>query len=180
MTIVDKERSIVDTNLFSVCVNNTQLTESVFLSLVEYMEENQIEITEEFLMNSFASLSHNPRNINSLLDIVYSFSQEDEQFQLRGLHWRQLIRQLVQEEERDSVISEQLEFQKKGVIRRNRESLLLVLFQSLISPTRNCQTKEQSSTSFSDIECMINACNRERFQSDLSVVKEVGVVEWMA
>lgn len=175
MVIIDKERSIVDANLFSACVHQTTLSEPTFLYLVQYMEDNQVEITEDFLINSFSALAHNHRNINSLLDIIYSFCTEENSTQLRGLHWRQFIRQLVHEDRCESVISDNLELQKKGVIHSNRESLLLTLFRTLSSSEGVSTAQTNSSLSFSDIEGQINSCNRERFQSDLRVVKDVRI-----
>ena len=178
VVIIDKERPIVDTNLFSACIHKTTLSEPTFLYLVQYMEDNQIEITEDFLINSFSALAHNSRNINSLLDIIYSFCTEENSTQLRGSHWRQFIRQLVHEDRCESVISDNLELQKKGVIQTNRESLLLTLFQTLASSEGVSTSQTNSSLSFSDIEGQINSCNHERFQSDLRVVKDVRIVHW--
>lgn len=87
------DSTIVDPSLFSACVNNTKLNESIFISLIEYMNTNRITITDEFLQNAYLSLIHDPANINSLLDIIDSFSRESKN--LPGSVWRQLMQTIV-------------------------------------------------------------------------------------
>ena len=116
---------IIDPSLFSACVNHTKLKESIFISLTEYMNANQILITNEFLQNAFISLCHDPANINSLLDILDSFSRDSEN--LPGSVWRQLMRRL-----RESDIPAKLALQQQGYLHNNRESLLYETIQILL------------------------------------------------
>lgn len=119
------ENSIIDPSLFSACVNNTKLTEPIFVSLINYMNTNQIEITDEFLQNAYISLIHDSGNINALLDIIYSFSREGEN--IPGSIWRQLMRRLCEGD-----IPEKLLLQQGGYIHNNRESLLYETIQIIL------------------------------------------------
>ena len=119
------DSTIVDPSLFSACVNNTQLNESIFISLIEYMNTNRITITDEFLQNAYLSLIHDPANINSLLDIIDSFSRESKN--LPGSVWRQLMRRLCEND-----IPDKLALQQQGYVHNNRESLLYETIQILL------------------------------------------------
>ena len=119
------DATIIDPSLFSACVNNTKLNESIFISMIEYMNANRITITDEFLQNAYLSLTHDPANINALLDIIDSFSQESEN--LPGSVWRQLMRRL-----RESDIPNKLALQQQGYVHNNRESLLYETIQVLL------------------------------------------------
>ena len=119
------DSTIVDPSLFSACVNNTKLNESIFISLIEYMNTNRITITDEFLQNDYLSLIHDPANINSLLDIIDSFSRESKN--LPGSVWRQLMRRLCEND-----IPDKLALQQQGYVHNNRESLLYETIQILL------------------------------------------------
>lgn len=119
------DSTIVDPSLFSACVNNTKLNESIFISLIEYMNTNRITITDEFLQNAYLSLIHDPANINSLLDIIDSFSRESKN--LPGSVWRQLMRRLCEND-----IPDKLALQQQGYVHNNRESLLYETIQILL------------------------------------------------
>ena len=119
------DSTIVDPSLFSACVNNTKLNESIFISLIEYMNTNRITITDEFLQNAYLSLIHDPANINSLLDIIDSFSRESKN--LPGSVWRQLMRRLCEND-----IPDKLALQQQGYVHNNRESLLYEKIQILL------------------------------------------------
>ena len=119
------DSTIVDPSLFSACVNNTKLNESIFISLIEYMNTNRITITDEFLQNAYLSLIHDPANINSLLDIIDSFSRESKN--LPGSVWRQLMRRLCEND-----IPDKLALQQQGYVHNNRQSLLYETIQILL------------------------------------------------
>ena len=119
------DSTIVDPSLFSACVNNTKLNESIFISLIEYMNTNRITITDEVLQNAYLSLIHDPANINSLLDIIDSFSRESKN--LPGSVWRQLMRRLCEND-----IPDKLALQQQGYVHYNRESLLYETIQILL------------------------------------------------
>ena len=119
------DSTIVDPSLFSACVINTKLNESIFISLIEYMNTNRITITDEFLQNAYLSLIHDPANINSLLDIIDSFSRESKN--LPGSVWRQLMRRLCEND-----IPDKLALQQQGYVHNNRESLLYETIQILL------------------------------------------------
>ena len=88
----NETEAFVDPNLFSVCVKNTTMKQEAFASLVQYMNENQVPVTTDFLLNAFTAMVTDRNNVNTLLDIVFYLSQEDGQ--LPGTIWRQLMRRI--------------------------------------------------------------------------------------
>lgn len=151
--------AFVDPNLFSVCVKNTTMKQETFSSLVQYMKENQVPVTNDFLLNAFTAMASDRDNVNALLDIVFYLSQEDGQ--LPGTVWRQLMRRI------NGDIEEKLRMQQDGRVRSNRQSLVTSLFQSLLGE------EAESKRALLD---SVNVCNRERFEVDLPVVEKVGFV----
>ena len=149
--------AFVDPNLFSVCVKNTTMKQETFASLVQYMKENQVPVTNDFLLNAFTAMASDRNNVNALLDIVFYLSQEDGQ--LPGTVWRQLMRRI------NGDMEEKLRMQQDGRVRSNRQSLVTSLFQSLLGE------EVESKRALLD---SVNVCNRERFEVDLPVVEKVG------
>lgn len=156
----NETEAFVDPNLFSVCVKNTTMKQEAFASLVQYMNENQVPVTTDFLLNAFTAMATDRENVNTLLDIVFYLSQENGQ--LPGTIWRQLMRRI------NGDIEEKLRMQQDGRIHSNRQSLVMSLFQSLLGE------EAESKRALLD---SVNVCNRERFEVDLSVIEKVVLVD---
>ena len=94
----------VDPNLFSMAVKDKKVGEASFLALVEYMNANAIPIPDSFFLNAFKSLLWAKENINSLLDIVDYFSEEQNAgvTDVRSSVWRRMMCVLTENEAPDA------------------------------------------------------------------------------
>lgn len=81
----------LDPSLFSPAVRSSELTESSFIAMTDFMRSNGIEIDETFLLNGFESLLKQRDAVNSLLDIIDYFTEDGE---ISGRVWRVLMRMM--------------------------------------------------------------------------------------
>lgn len=86
-----KEEETLDPSLFSPAVRSSDLTEASFVALTDFMRSNGVEIEDTFLLNGFESLLEQREAVNSLLDIIDYFSEDEE---INGRIWRVLMRMM--------------------------------------------------------------------------------------
>ena len=86
-----KEEETLDPSLFSPAVRLSDLTEASFVALTDFMRSNGVEVEDTFLLNGFESLLEQREAVNSLLDIIDYFSEDEE---INGRIWRVLMRMM--------------------------------------------------------------------------------------
>lgn len=123
---IGSNTSFIDPSMFSKAIRNTHLSEDSFGVIVEYMTNNGIPISNHFLLNAFQSLLCDEKNINSLLDIIDYFSEEDGcDLLVSGEYWRCFMNILSQNKE-----AAQDEYDRiRRYSQSNRNSLLYTLFR---------------------------------------------------